>query len=502
MSVASEVARISASKEAIRSAIEGKGVQVPGTALLDEYAGYVEMIGSGGWAYRVVDPSMSQEEINQALEESRCVCFSPGTYHVSVPADDPDAWYGYRVHGNSDVLMVGAVFDMPEVNKDRSYAFVVNVSSHVRIHGSWEVVGDRSLRGETAPGEGEMQAAVYVATSSDVVIEGAIIHDMYGDGIVLDGQGEGSECRDVVIRGCEVYDCDRNGMALMNQVNCSVEGCYCHGMQGSDPAAGIDVEPYQHGVQKIQGVRIIGCVCEGNRGSGISVINQQDSIPCSAVVSDCVTDGIQVHAFGANSCISVSNCIIDSGDKPCMNLIPRSGNNVAFSGCTVSTSDAVMYTGEDEVPVQFPRLSGCVVSKASALIYYERYNDQSYLAYFDHLSLPQSLGEVVRLQTGEANGYVSGTVEQTSTQVTYENAEHNPAQNVLVNNADGCNVDVSRDAQWSVPFTVVNNAADALTLVGGTFFQGSGQAQEYLSVPSKSSVTLMYHPTVGAFVEV
>lgn len=48
MSVASELTRIQGAKADIKAAIEGKGVSVPSSALLDEYAPYIEAIEGGG----------------------------------------------------------------------------------------------------------------------------------------------------------------------------------------------------------------------------------------------------------------------------------------------------------------------------------------------------------------------------------------------------------------------------------------------------------------------
>lgn len=48
MSVASEITRLSSAKAAIRTAIQAKGVTVPSSATLDDYADYVDDIQTGG----------------------------------------------------------------------------------------------------------------------------------------------------------------------------------------------------------------------------------------------------------------------------------------------------------------------------------------------------------------------------------------------------------------------------------------------------------------------
>lgn len=47
MSIASEITRLQTAKADLKTAIEGKGVTVPGTAKLDDYAGLVASISAG-----------------------------------------------------------------------------------------------------------------------------------------------------------------------------------------------------------------------------------------------------------------------------------------------------------------------------------------------------------------------------------------------------------------------------------------------------------------------
>ena len=48
MSIASEISRLQSAKAAIRTAIEGKGVEVSSSATLDEYADYIDDIQQSG----------------------------------------------------------------------------------------------------------------------------------------------------------------------------------------------------------------------------------------------------------------------------------------------------------------------------------------------------------------------------------------------------------------------------------------------------------------------
>ena len=60
MSIASEINRLINAKDAIRSAIQDKGVTVPSTAKLDQFAIYISAIeGSGGEVISVSSPVFS-----------------------------------------------------------------------------------------------------------------------------------------------------------------------------------------------------------------------------------------------------------------------------------------------------------------------------------------------------------------------------------------------------------------------------------------------------------
>ena len=48
MSIASEITRLTGAKADIKTAIEGKGVTVPSSATIDEYAPYIDAISGGG----------------------------------------------------------------------------------------------------------------------------------------------------------------------------------------------------------------------------------------------------------------------------------------------------------------------------------------------------------------------------------------------------------------------------------------------------------------------
>lgn len=454
-----------------------------------------------GKPYYVVDSTMSQADINTALGIHRCVIFMPGTYNVSIPASDAEAWYGYRFQSDSDTIMLGAVFQCGQVNKDRSYPILINVSEDVRIRGDWEIIGDASLRPSPNPAGNTMQAGLYISSSHNVVIDGLTVHNMFGDGIAIDGSGADSECTNVLIQNCECYDCHRNGASIMNVRECSVINSSFHDCTGADPANGIDVEPYQWGVQVIQNLRLMGCDFYNNRGGGLSLVNQDNTVPYTCYVSDCTIDGMIIQAFGDQSLMLMDNCVIDAGSKVAVNCIPLNGNNCRFSDCVFKTTDAVMYSGYNDGSVEFPRMSNCKIIGANNIYYYERYGNTAYIAYFDNLQIPSTIVQPVRLQTGGYDGYISGTLEKTSTQVQEYNGTHNVSQAVVVVNTTDTNLSLANDVCWSVPILVINNSSNALTLTGGTFHM-DGASGATATVPAYSSKTVMYHPTVGAFIEV
>ena len=453
-------------------------------------------------------PTMTKEEINTILSTKSRIVFMPGEYNIIVP-DTEDDWFCYRFFSNCDITMLGAKFVCKQKNKDGSFPFLINVSENIRVHGSWELVGDIDYRDSYVLTSNTMQSGVYISTSHNITIEGLIVHHMYGDGISTDGTGEGSECSNITIRDCEVYTCLRNGMSLMNQVDTMVINCSCHDIIYDESiyglGMGIDIEPSYPDTQVVKRNSIIGCTFYGNGGAGIGIINQGSTDEFSVVVSGCHIDGMAIRGYSTSTIVNVSNCTIDATsdeNRPCVNCSMISNPRINFTGCIFSTLNAVLYDGYEEQDQTFPRLKSCTIERAAALIYFERYNpDRLYYLYFSGLTIPNGMGKLIWLQTGEFNGYVYGDIEATTTQIIDSNADYNPLQNVVINRANDCNLNCSKATQWSVPFTVVNAASNALTLTGARFMM-DGSSNSYASVPANSSVRLMFHPSVGAIIKV
>ena len=134
---------------------------------------------------------------------------------------------------------------------------------------------------------------------TNVTVRGLTLAESGGDGIFLAG-GRGREpCKNVVIKDVV---CDRNyrlGIAVINAENLLVENCVLKNSAGTDPQAGIDLEP------DLPDDRLVNCVIrncrmEDNHGYGIAVYPMPclaTSAPVSVRIENCVTRGH--NAFSA-----------------------------------------------------------------------------------------------------------------------------------------------------------------------------------------------------------
>lgn len=91
MSISSQIQRLKTAREAIRTAIAGKGVTVPSSATLDSLAGYVEQITQGGGGGMNVQGYHGYATVTSTSYTATAVSLTvktSGTYNVS--------WMGYR----------------------------------------------------------------------------------------------------------------------------------------------------------------------------------------------------------------------------------------------------------------------------------------------------------------------------------------------------------------------------------------------------------------------
>ena len=133
---------------------------------------------------------------------------------------------------------------------------------------------------------GEWRYALRIHHAENVLIEGLLIAESGGDGIGVTG-------KDITIRNCV---CDRNhrqGMSIFNVRNLLVENCVFSNTSGTNPQAGVDIEP-DSAKERLENVVFRNCVAYGNAGNGFEmylVALRKASGPISITYENCRTWG-------------------------------------------------------------------------------------------------------------------------------------------------------------------------------------------------------------------
>ena len=151
----------------------------------------------------------------------------------------------------------------------------------------------------------EFRMGLILVDSVDITISGLTISDTGGDGIFIGGGvpcrfpgdhrcAPGSPgCLRVHIADCVLRNAYRNAMSVISAVDLLVERTQFVGTNGTNPKAGLDLEPdyYQ---QNFQNVTFKDCISSNNAGAGYSVaLNKLNSSsnPISILMQNFTVDG-------------------------------------------------------------------------------------------------------------------------------------------------------------------------------------------------------------------
>jgi hypothetical protein len=148
---------------------------------------------------------------------------------------------------------------------------------------------------------GEWGHGLSIRGAKHVTIRGGHVSKCWGDGVSIGGNGR-APAEDIVI--CEGLVCNgnrRQGLTIGNSIGVVVMDSTFSNTFGTDPSAGIDIEPDAFGVAK--GWRLERLKIFGNESAGILVWkrNEEGIVIDDGVIDDCdITSNAQaVWTFGA-----------------------------------------------------------------------------------------------------------------------------------------------------------------------------------------------------------
>ena len=207
----------------------------------------------------LVKPSMTQAQIQEALNNHKNVVFEQGTYNV-------DAIVGLNLVSDQTVNLNGSIIKaIPNTAEDYAI-FNINARQNVTLKNG-RIVGDRNEHNGTT---GEWGMGVSVRGSENVTLENLYVEGCWGDGIYL-GTTEANnhiENNNVNIRRCTMNNNRRNGMSVISAKGLYLENNTIKNTNGTEPEAGIDFEPnFSYNI--IDNIFIDGLLTENNNGSGV-----------------------------------------------------------------------------------------------------------------------------------------------------------------------------------------------------------------------------------------
>jgi hypothetical protein len=128
------------------------------------------------------------------------------------------------------------------------------------------LIGDRHKHLSTT---GEWGMGIYILSSSTINIIGSSIESAWGDGICIGGRNN-INSSDITIKNIILKDNRRNGLTIGGVTNLLVENAYIANTIGTNPQAGIDIEPDSN-YYDVKNVRLNNIETRNNGNYGIII---------------------------------------------------------------------------------------------------------------------------------------------------------------------------------------------------------------------------------------
>lgn len=154
---------------------------------------------------------------------------------------------------------------------------------------------------------------VRIQGSTGVTVEGLEIVNTGGDGVYLGTTARQTYCKDVVLRNLICRNNLRQGISVVSAENLLIDNCLLEGTSGTEPAAGLDLEPNKPH-ERLVNCLIRNSVFRNNAGAGMMIYlsplrsASETVIPVSIRVENCLSAGNQGDGFFIGA-------LVDGGPK-------------------------------------------------------------------------------------------------------------------------------------------------------------------------------------------
>ncbi len=257
----------------------------------------------------------------------------PGTFNVdTLRLQDSTSghYYGILVPASRSIVVDGDINAIPNASADSNTIFAVFNVSGVKIAGIGTLAGERLGHTGTT---GTYGFCVDILGSTQVSVRGLGISNGWGDGIYIDSYSA-TPSQFVVIEGNKIHNNRRNNISVISGSSIRISGNEIYNANGTDPQAGIDVEP--DAGKTCSDISISGNIFHDNANDGVRITSGAGTTARIMVygndcTGDCtlgsVTSG-SISAFSVSQCSIVGNQSYSSGAH---GIYMDSSNQIAVS---------------------------------------------------------------------------------------------------------------------------------------------------------------------------
>lgn len=229
------------------------------------------------------DTAAIQKAINALPTTGGTVVIPPGTYMV-------DAVKSINLRSNTTLQMTPtSILKVIPNASDWSAVLKLYANTNAKVY-SGTLLGDRSAHLGTS---GEHGMGVSIRGGNGILVQGTAANNMWGDGFYVASDNNGNIPRNVQLIDVTANNNRRQGISLIAGNNISIIRPRLTNTNGTEPAAGLDIEPNQI-TDTLQKISIVDPYTAGNQGAGIQIYLTKltgSTVPVDIKITNHVDDG-------------------------------------------------------------------------------------------------------------------------------------------------------------------------------------------------------------------
>ena len=218
------------------------------------------------------------------LRDGETLYIPAGTYLIRIYGDKDIITVANKkniciVMEDSTVLQLDTIQDNELPQGNRHHVLFMFQCENVTVTGG-AIYGD--LLGYTGNAFVDKGCGLYLADCRNVTLRDVEFAYFRGDAIFMyshtvDENGIRQRCYNVTVDSCDVHDCYRNGITLSSVDGCVISNTQIHGIKGTPPQAGVDIEAEVEGTYN-RNVTIENCNIYDNGALSVSIAGQSENI--------------------------------------------------------------------------------------------------------------------------------------------------------------------------------------------------------------------------------